>query len=57
MEGEHPVLVGEVHVAAEGAESLGEAEEALPRTDVNGRLALAVLIVGYFYQKNKLSRR
>ncbi len=57
MEGEHPVLVGEVHVAAEGAESLGEAEKALPRTDVNGRLALAVLIVGYFYQKNKLSRR
>jgi hypothetical protein len=56
VEGEHPILVREVHVAAEGAESLGEAEEALPRTDVNGRFALAVLIVRNFYQKNKLSR-
>ena len=41
----HALLVGQVDVAAEGAEGLGEAEHALPGADVYGRLPLRVLYV------------
>ena len=34
--------VGDVHVAAEGAERLSQTELAVPGADVNGSLALAV---------------